>query len=171
MGGRLHRRDPRQIEAFLTRQGEEAPAEVAGRRGAGAGRSGIARGHARVLSVRDGDGLLVPPSVPGDPLARAGVPFSRVVYYIGVYSWCLSSTPATRTRRDPMATRRFSVTLDAGLLEEAVRLSGADSQREAIETALSELVRRRRLERMARRAGTVPLTISREELLRGRDEE
>ncbi len=68
-----------------------------------------------------------------------------------------------------MATRRLSVTLDPELLDEAVRVSGARSQREAIETALREMLRRRRRERMARRAGTVALSISVEELLQERE--
>ncbi len=68
-----------------------------------------------------------------------------------------------------MEEKRFSVTLDAELLEEAVRVSGADSQREVIEIALRELVRRRSLERMIGRAGSVPLTLTTEELLRERE--
>ncbi len=68
-----------------------------------------------------------------------------------------------------MATRRLSVTLDPELLDEAVRVSGARSQREAIETALREMLQRRRRERMARRAGTVALSISVEELLQERE--
>lgn len=68
-----------------------------------------------------------------------------------------------------MATRRLSVTLDPELLDEAVRVSGALSQREAIETALREMLQRRRRERMARRAGTVALSISVEKLLQERE--
>lgn len=70
-----------------------------------------------------------------------------------------------------MATRRLSVALDPDLIDEAVRVSGARSQREAIETALLEMVRRHRRERAAGRAGTVPLTISVDDLLRGRERE
>jgi Arc/MetJ family transcription regulator len=69
-----------------------------------------------------------------------------------------------------MPTKRFSVTLEADLLDEAVRASGAGSQREAIERALEELVRRRRLEGMMARAGTVPLTGSVQDLLRERED-
>jgi metal-responsive CopG/Arc/MetJ family transcriptional regulator len=64
--------------------------------------------------------------------------------------------------------RRFSVTLDAELLDEAIRVSGADSQREVIEVALREYVRRRNLERMIQRAGSVPLTLTLEDVLRER---
>jgi len=67
-----------------------------------------------------------------------------------------------------MATKRLSVAVDPQLLEEAVRVTGASSQREAIETALTELVRRRRLQRMASRGGSVPLTLSVPDLLRDR---
>lgn len=70
-----------------------------------------------------------------------------------------------------MERRRFSVTLDPDLLDNAIRLSGADSQREAIEIALREFVRRRGLERMARRAGSVTLTISVEEMMQAREAE
>ena len=70
-----------------------------------------------------------------------------------------------------MSTKRLSVTVDPELLNEAVRLTGARSQREAIEMALDEMVRRRRLERMIRRAGSVPLVISVDDLLSSREEE
>lgn len=73
------------------------------------------------------------------------------------------------TDQSAMASRRLSVTLDPDLIEEAVRVSGASSQREAIETALFEMVRRRRLERAVARAGSVPLTVSVEELMRERE--
>lgn len=66
-------------------------------------------------------------------------------------------------------TKRLSVTLDSDLLEAAVRATGADSQREAIEEALRELVRRRAVERMARRGGTVELDRTVEELLDDRE--
>ncbi|MBI4513119.1 MAG: type II toxin-antitoxin system VapB family antitoxin [Gemmatimonadetes bacterium] len=66
---------------------------------------------------------------------------------------------------------RLSVTVDPELLDEAVHLSGARSKREAIEAALKELVRHRRLERMIARAGKVELALSLEDLLRARVEE
>ena len=66
---------------------------------------------------------------------------------------------------------RLSVSVDPELLQEAVRVTGAGSKREAIEVALRELVRRRRLEGMAERAGRVELTVTREELRRRREEE
>ena len=66
---------------------------------------------------------------------------------------------------------RFSVTLDPELVEEAVRLSKARSKRQAIEAALKEFIRRRRLEGMIGRAGSVPLAVSVEDLLKRRAEE
>ena len=66
---------------------------------------------------------------------------------------------------------RFSVTLDPGLVEEAVRISGARSKREAIEAALKEFIRRRRLENAIARGGKVALTLSVNELLRRRAKE
>ena len=61
---------------------------------------------------------------------------------------------------------RFSVTLDPGLVGEAVRVSGARSKRDAVETALKEFIRRRRLEKAIAHGGKVALTLSAKELLR-----
>jgi metal-responsive CopG/Arc/MetJ family transcriptional regulator len=66
---------------------------------------------------------------------------------------------------------RFSVTLDPRLVEEAVRVSGAQSKREAIETALKDFIRRRRLDKAIARGGKVSLTISVADLLKRRAEE
>ncbi len=66
---------------------------------------------------------------------------------------------------------RLSVTLDPALVEEAVRLSRARSKRQAIEAALKEFVRRRRLEGMMARAGKVPLALTVGDLLKRRAEE
>lgn len=66
---------------------------------------------------------------------------------------------------------RFSVTLDPDLVEEAVRVSGARSKREAIEAALKEFIRRRRLARMIGRGGKVALALSVDDLLKSRSEE
>jgi Arc/MetJ family transcription regulator len=66
---------------------------------------------------------------------------------------------------------RLNVELDPELLEAAVELSGASSKREAIELALRELVRRRRLEQLIGRAGLVPLSWNLDELVRARKEE
>ncbi len=66
---------------------------------------------------------------------------------------------------------RFSVTLDPRLVDEAVRVCGAQSKREAIETALKDFIRRRRLEKAIARGGKVSLTISVDDLLKRRAEE
>jgi Arc/MetJ family transcription regulator len=66
---------------------------------------------------------------------------------------------------------RLNVELDPRLLEEAVEVSGARSKREAIETALREMVRRHRIAALIGRAGSVPLSWSVEDLVRGREEE
>ena len=65
---------------------------------------------------------------------------------------------------------RFSVTLDPELVQEAVRISGARSKREAIEAALKEFIRRRRLEKAIARGGKVSLTTSVDDLLKRRAE-
>ena len=66
---------------------------------------------------------------------------------------------------------RLSVTLDPDLVEEAVRVSGARSKREAIEAALKEFIRRRRLARMIGRGGKVALALARNDLLKSRSEQ
>jgi len=66
---------------------------------------------------------------------------------------------------------RLSVTLDPDLVEEAVRVSGARSKREAIEAALQEFIRRRRLARMIERGGKVTLALARNDLLKSRSEQ
>lgn len=59
---------------------------------------------------------------------------------------------------------RFSVTVDPKLLEELMNLSGARSKREAIERALVEFVRHRRLEELEELAGSDLVEMSVEEL-------
>ena len=66
---------------------------------------------------------------------------------------------------------RLSVTLDPDLVEEAVRISGAHSKRKAIEAALKEFIRRRRLERAIERGGKVALALSVADLRKSRSEE
>ena len=66
---------------------------------------------------------------------------------------------------------RLSVTLDPDLLEEAVRVSEARSKREAIEAALKEFIRRRRLARMIGRGGKVALAFSLDDLRKSRSDE
>lgn len=64
---------------------------------------------------------------------------------------------------------RFSVTVDPELLEEVITLSGARSKREAIERALVEFVRHRRLEDLEELAGSDSVEMGGEELKRWRE--
>lgn len=59
---------------------------------------------------------------------------------------------------------RMMVQLDDRLLAEAKRLTGARTKRAAIETALVELVRRRKAAELAAFAGRVPIRLTRREL-------
>ncbi|GAB4256586.1 type II toxin-antitoxin system VapB family antitoxin [Deferrisoma sp.] len=59
---------------------------------------------------------------------------------------------------------RWSVAVDDRLMEEVVRLSGARTKREALECALREYVRRRRVEELASLAGSDIVDMSVEEL-------
>jgi Arc/MetJ family transcription regulator len=65
---------------------------------------------------------------------------------------------------------RLSVTVDEALLEEAKRLSGARTKREAIERALKELVGRKHREELARLGGSGLVEMTVEELGRWREE-
>lgn len=55
---------------------------------------------------------------------------------------------------------RMMVELNDRLLSEAKRLTGARTKRAAIETALEELVRRRKAAELARLAGKVPIRLT-----------
>jgi Arc/MetJ family transcription regulator len=59
---------------------------------------------------------------------------------------------------------RMMVQLDDRLLAEAKRLTGARTKRAAIETALVELVRRRKAAELATFAGRIPIRLTRREL-------
>ncbi len=59
---------------------------------------------------------------------------------------------------------RMMVQLDDQLLAEAKRLTGARTKRAAIETALAELVLRRKAAELAKLAGKVPIRLTRREL-------
>ena len=56
------------------------------------------------------------------------------------------------------------VELDDRLLAEAQRITGARTKRAAIETALEELVRRRKAAELAKLAGKVPIRLTRRAL-------
>jgi Arc/MetJ family transcription regulator len=55
---------------------------------------------------------------------------------------------------------RMMVQLDDKLLAEAKRVTGARTKRAAIETALEELVRRRKAAELAKLAGKVPIRLT-----------
>jgi Arc/MetJ family transcription regulator len=59
---------------------------------------------------------------------------------------------------------RMMVELDDRLLAEAKRVTGVRTKRAAIETALKELVRRRRAAELAKLAGKVPIRLTRRAL-------
>ena len=65
---------------------------------------------------------------------------------------------------------RRTVTLDERLLEEARRLSGAKTKREALEIALRQFVSRMRRREIIAHAGTVELSLTQEELQKSREE-
>lgn len=65
---------------------------------------------------------------------------------------------------------RLSVSVDKGLLERAIRASGAKTKREAIEMGLRELLRRASRERMIEHAGKVDMAITVKDLLKRRAE-
>jgi Arc/MetJ family transcription regulator len=63
---------------------------------------------------------------------------------------------------------RLSVAVDEGLVEEVRRLSGSRTKREAFTVALTEYVRRKRLEQLASLAGSGLVDLTAEELERWR---
>lgn len=60
--------------------------------------------------------------------------------------------------------RRTTVELDDCLLDEAVLLTGARTKRAAIEIALADLVRRRKVAELANLAGKVPMRLTHRDL-------
>ena len=65
---------------------------------------------------------------------------------------------------------RLMVEIDEELLEEAKRLTGARTKREAIETALRELVTKLHHHNLASHEGKIELMLSQDELRRWREE-
>ena len=65
---------------------------------------------------------------------------------------------------------KTTVVIDDGLLDKAIEASGARTKRQAITTALKELIRRKNLEALRQEAGTYDLALSPEELEKLRDE-
>ena len=65
---------------------------------------------------------------------------------------------------------RLTLTVDPELLDEVRRLTGTRTKREALDLALREFVRRRRLTGIITRGGTVDLAISLDDLLKRRED-
>ena len=80
------------------------------------------------------------------------------------WSWCILNTP----RRCTMT--RLSADIDPRILEEAQRVSGCKTKREAIDRALREFVARRRGQELAGLEGKDLVAMSIEELLQWRSE-
>lgn len=64
---------------------------------------------------------------------------------------------------------KTTVVIDDELLDEAMRVAGAKTKRQAISDGLRELIRRKNLEAFRRELGTFDLALSTEELERLRD--
>jgi Arc/MetJ family transcription regulator len=65
-----------------------------------------------------------------------------------------------------MAVRKTTVKIDEALLAEAIKATGAKTQREAIEAGLRYLVRRKNREALRKELGTFDIDLSLEELER-----
>ena len=65
---------------------------------------------------------------------------------------------------------KTTVVIDDKLLDEAMRVSGAKTKKQAITTGLKELIRRKNLEALRQELGTYDLALSLEELENLRDE-
>jgi len=65
---------------------------------------------------------------------------------------------------------KTTIDIPSDELQEAMRLTGAKTEREAVVIALSELNRRRRLQRLAKKFGTLEGFMTQEELRRMREE-
>ena len=64
---------------------------------------------------------------------------------------------------------KTTVVIDDELLDEAMRVAGAKTKRQAISDGLRELIRRKNLEAFRRELGTFDLALSIQELERLRD--
>jgi Arc/MetJ family transcription regulator len=65
---------------------------------------------------------------------------------------------------------KTTVVVDDALLDEAMRVSGAKTKKQAITTGLKELIRRKNLEALRQELGTFDLALSSEELEKLRSE-
>ena len=66
--------------------------------------------------------------------------------------------------------KRMTVTIDEALLDEAKKALGTRTKRETIATALREVSRRARLEKVLEHQGKLDLGLTREELLERRED-
>jgi len=66
---------------------------------------------------------------------------------------------------------KTTVVIDDKLLEEAMRVSGAKTKKQAITTGLKELIRRKNLEALRQELGTFDLALSLDELEKLRNEQ
>jgi Arc/MetJ family transcription regulator len=66
---------------------------------------------------------------------------------------------------------KTTVIIDDQLLDEAMKVSRAKTKKQAITTALVELIRRKNLEALREEAGTYDLALSLEELQKLRNEQ
>jgi len=69
-----------------------------------------------------------------------------------------------------MDMAKTTVIIEDELLDKAMKASGARTKKQAITTALKELIRRKNLEALRQEAGTYDLALSLEELEKLRDE-
>jgi Arc/MetJ family transcription regulator len=65
---------------------------------------------------------------------------------------------------------KTTVVVDDALLDEAMRVSGSKTKKQAITTGLKELIRRKNLEALRQELGTFDLALSSEELEKLRSE-
>jgi len=66
---------------------------------------------------------------------------------------------------------KTTVIIDDELLDEAMKVSGAKTKKQAIANGLKELIRRKNLEALRQEAGTFDLALSLEELEKLRNEQ
>lgn len=66
--------------------------------------------------------------------------------------------------------KRTTISVDPELINEAIAITGASSRSEAIEWALQEMIRRRKLAKLAEMAGQVELSLTQDELSAWREE-
>jgi Arc/MetJ family transcription regulator len=66
---------------------------------------------------------------------------------------------------------RTTIDINDDLIQEAMRLAGAKSKKEVIHLSLRELIRHKRIERLIKKLGNVPLDLTPEDLEKLREDE